>query len=159
LQSHPHLLLTYTWIFYMALFSGGRYVHGRLGQAGLAFWGAVGGEKTDADRFFNFWTFEGGEDGEDIKAEFKRRFNEVDECLMEEEREDVVAEAVFIMQSMVGIVHEIAETIGSAETAGQHPSLPKEQDEIHKRVSIRGGDEPSMRWLVLNTFCQWAWRK
>ncbi|KAE9373517.1 heme oxygenase-like protein [Stipitochalara longipes BDJ] len=41
-DSNPHVLLAYAWVFYMALFSGGRYLRAALAEAG--------GEGT------NFWT-------------------------------------------------------------------------------------------------------
>jgi heme oxygenase len=41
IESNPHVLLAYSWVFYMALFSGGRYLRAALADAGgegLAFW-------------------------------------------------------------------------------------------------------------------------
>ncbi len=148
IHERSHLLLAYTWIFYMALFSGGRYIRRKLRQAGPGFWGAVRGEKGDVDRYLNFWTFEGEEDGEDVKADFKRRFGEVEACLTEEEKEEVVAEAVLIMQSMLEVIPEIAETVGREKATGQTLVLPNEQDEKHKGVGLRGGHDPGMHWLL-----------
>jgi heme oxygenase len=34
----PHVLVAYAWVFYMALFSGGRYIRGLLQSAGTDFW-------------------------------------------------------------------------------------------------------------------------
>ncbi|KAN0107944.1 hypothetical protein V8E51_007686 [Hyaloscypha variabilis] len=36
--ANPHVLLAYTWVLYMALFSGGRYLRASLQKAGPAFW-------------------------------------------------------------------------------------------------------------------------
>lgn len=65
-------------------------------------------EKGDAvDGYLGFWTFEGDEDGEDLEAEFKARFASVEDILTEAEKEEVVQEAVFIMQSITEVVVEI----------------------------------------------------
>ena len=145
----PHLLLAYTWLLYMALFSGGRYIRARLREAGAEFWMTTGVDKErekggDGDigidkTSLSFWNFDGEADGEDVKAEFKQRFGEIEEWLTGEEREEVVQEAVFIMESLMGVVEEIAETVGK-------------EDPCPKAAGRRGGverDEPSVRWLCL----------
>ena len=141
----PHLLLAYTWLFYMALFSGGRYIRPRLREAGREFWTTTGGEKEkggniDLDEAaLSFWNFDGEEDGEDVKAEFKQRFAEIEGWLTGEERDEVVQEAVFIMDSLMGVVEEIAETVGR-------------EDLFEKATARHGGvegDEPSVRWLCI----------
>ncbi|KAK3378409.1 hypothetical protein B0H63DRAFT_246813 [Podospora didyma] len=38
IEKHPHVLLAYSWVFYMALFSGGRFIRGSLEAAGHEFW-------------------------------------------------------------------------------------------------------------------------
>jgi hypothetical protein len=40
ITNHPHVLVAYAWIFYMALFSGGRFIRAALEAAGPGFWGA-----------------------------------------------------------------------------------------------------------------------
>jgi len=37
-QAHPLVLIAYGWVFYMALFSGGRFIRAHLESAGEAFW-------------------------------------------------------------------------------------------------------------------------
>lgn len=37
-DTKPHILLAYIWVFYMALFSGGRYIRATLQDAGVEFW-------------------------------------------------------------------------------------------------------------------------
>ena len=139
----PHLLLAYTWLLYMALFSGGRYIRARLRGAGSEFWTITGEEKAGSihidEAALSFWNFEGEEDGEDVKAEFKQRFTEIEGWLTGEERDEVVQEAVFIMDSLMGVVTAIAETVGREnrcrKAAGRHGGVE--------------GDEPSVRWLCL----------
>ena len=152
--ARPHLLLAYAWVLYMALFSGGRYIRGRLRRAGVGFWNGWGGgggcgggmvgddgdddEKGDVvDRYLGFWTFEGEEDGEDLKAEFKERFAAVEGMLTEGEREEVVREAVFVMRSVTEVVVEISEVLGRGVSVADVEMGGKEDD------------EPSMRWLLL----------
>ena len=156
-----YILLAYNWTFYMALFSGGRYIRRKLKRAGPGFWSAqpaadhetntmvsheeVRGAKMilrelldkkvldeatyeeqtkkqnerrsnkclleDAEEkeeeALSFWHFEGDQDGEDIKADFKRRFASVEGYLNEEEKQEIVEEGVFVMESMHFIVQEI----------------------------------------------------
>ena len=155
----PHLLLAYTWVLYLALFSGGRYIRAGLRGAGAGFWhrGVEGGSEGGflgtglagegrgggVDGCLGFWTFEGEADGEDLKAGFKAGFAAVEGTLTEVEKEEVVREAVFIMQSMTGVVVEISEVVGTGNpvAAGQW---------VDQRLDGRKDeDEPSMRWLLL----------
>ncbi|KAH6636916.1 hypothetical protein F5144DRAFT_628897 [Chaetomium tenue] len=43
-RARPHVLLAYAWVFYMALFSGGRVLRGLLEGAGEGFWSGFGGD-------------------------------------------------------------------------------------------------------------------
>ena len=148
----PHLLLAYTWVLYMALFSGGRYIRTKLREAGREFWNSCaeaekkkekekdGDINIDIDKgALSFWNFDGEADGEDIKAEFKQRFADIEGWLNDEERKGVVQEAVFIMESLMGVVEEIAEIVGRDESfrkaAGRHGGVD--------------GEELSVRWLCL----------
>ena len=158
----PHLLLAYTWLLYMALFSGGRYIRQKLQQAGPGFWdsaeyrdGSVRlgekGEERVVDDFLSFWTFEGEEDGEDIKADFKRQFQDVEMALTGLEKDEVVQEAVFIMQSIIRMVKEIAEDVGGEHARSCQKQLARMsgEDDRHGRLEIQRTDELSMHWLLL----------
>ncbi len=150
-----HLLLAYAWVLYMALFSGGRYIRARLRGAGAGFWGEKGVEggkglgddekEAGMDGYLGFWTFEGEEDGEDLKAEFKDRFASVEGILTEAEKDEVVQEAVFIMQSMIGVVVEISEVFGTGLSEAAAGGRTVDDEMVDGRVH----DEPSMRWLLL----------
>ncbi|KAL6712714.1 hypothetical protein ACLMJK_009736 [Lecanora helva] len=144
-----HLLLPYTWILYMALFSGGRYIRSTLQQAGPEFW--LGPEKrnfTNVDDVLSFWTFEGDEDGKDIQKEFKHRFAEVEALLTEEQKQEVVQEGKFIMNSMGSVVQEIAEVVGTncskihvtRKSGGQSAEMTAQQQPEY---------DPSMQQLLL----------
>ena len=149
----PHLLITYTWLLYMALFNGGRYICAKLRQAGPAFWeNPLSKEEDDIDSCLCFWGFDGHGGGEDIKAEFKRRFARVEPCLTDGEKEEVVQEAVLVMQTMVEVVKDISHDVGSGRDAKQ-AGLANGQDTHIKRgksaVQRAAEDELSMSWLLL----------
>ncbi|KAH0538404.1 hypothetical protein FGG08_005004 [Glutinoglossum americanum] len=111
----PHVLIAYAWVMYMAIFSGGRWMRAQLLLAGPDFWSQPStlakpptssreARKTTSIQFFHF---EGPEDGEDIKQEFKRRFTELDQLLTPDERQDVVSEALQIFHYITMMVEEL----------------------------------------------------
>lgn len=110
----PHLLLAYTWLFYMALFSGGRHIRFALRNAGVHFWNSLSNEERKVDEYLAFWTFDGPSDGVYLKGNFKRRFTEAEAVLTEAEKEEVVAESVYIMQTLIVVVQEIAAVVGGS---------------------------------------------
>lgn len=205
----PHLLLAYTWVLYMALFSGGRYLRARLRDAGVGFWTSThigcgwdcdcdsrtrkGRRRrrmlehddddddddehenckkeadvsldADVDAYLTFWTFPGTSDGEDLKAEFKARFADIETSLTEGQKEEVVKETVFVMESVLGLVREMGEVL---DTAAGRPGKIDRMEEEGKgkgkgkadRMDEKGREEvekeeqeqeqgPSMRWLLL----------
>jgi heme oxygenase len=159
--SNPHVILAYTWVLYMALFSGGRYLRALLQKAGPAFWSKSPSHTTldqspknafpsERPRSFEeidpshiksyldrtkssseslapgsteglqFFYFDGEEDGEDIKREFKKRFAEADILLSEGEKDDIVQEAQHIFIYMVEMVGELDRICGSADPNTDH---------------------------------------
>jgi hypothetical protein len=62
---------------------------------------------TPTTRGLEFFHFDGEEDGEDIKKEFKKRFAEADVLLCEAEKEDIIKEAQHIFAFMVDMVGEL----------------------------------------------------
>ncbi|KFH46881.1 Heme-binding protein-like protein [Hapsidospora chrysogenum ATCC 11550] len=133
----PHVLLSYSYIFFMALFAGGRIIRARLHSAGHGFWdqtvspitSTTRGEqerepcvynmrKQDAfqvipDRFLRFGT---PSDGEDLKREFKKRLSESEAMLTAQQRRDIVQEAVCIFENMTRLMDQLDEVCG--ETTG-----------------------------------------
>ncbi|KAI9882258.1 MAG: hypothetical protein M1823_005996 [Watsoniomyces obsoletus] len=122
ITGNPHRLLAYAWIFYMALFSGGRWIRAQLYAAGPEFWAqqsqqkSNGGVKPNKDsqevptaqyQGLSFFHFPGDEDGEDIKRDFKARFAEVEHHLTVDERRDMVAESVRIFEFAIAMVQEL----------------------------------------------------
>ena len=138
----------------MALFSGGRYIRAKLRQAVPEFWPGLEAQESTVDEYLAFWTFEGNEDGKPIKAEFKRRFAEVEGVLTGGEKDDIVHEAVCIMQFMVGVVEEIATAVGGDGRFTQHEfAAGQHRNTVNgagaSGVELQVGDEPSMWWLLL----------
>lgn len=122
-RQRPHVLLAYAWCYYMAVFSGGRWIRAQLMNAGEGFWrekdtkdsGNRTSEKPSQaplqERGMALWNFDGGSDGEDIKAEFKRKLAEADTLLTVEQRQDIVDEAKAIFKFSALLVEELDEKL------------------------------------------------
>lgn len=128
----------------MALFSGGRHIRSALQHASPGFWtpplpprslSTQAPEKDDAP--LSFWSFDGDADGEDLKAEFKARFQDVEACLSEGEKEEVVSEGVRIMEGVRGVVEEIVGVVENRREQVRWMDGGKREEE-----------GPRMRWLL-----------
>ncbi|KAK4449129.1 heme-binding protein HMX1 [Podospora aff. communis PSN243] len=118
-SKHPHVLLAYAWVLYMALFSGGRMIRASLEEPGHGFWDCKAdplqptGRACENPMFdgeglpLSFFRFATPEDGEDLKAEFKKRLAEAEAQLSGEEIDDVVLEAVCIFDNMMLLVGQL----------------------------------------------------
>ncbi|KAG9380682.1 Heme-oxygenase multi-domain protein [Pyrenophora tritici-repentis] len=117
----PWTLVAYAWCFYMAIFSGGRWIRGGLLQAPPGFWPADhNGQEADLqDRGLSFWHFPGSADGEDIKAEFKARLAAAEDLFTPDERVDIIEEAKHIFRLCATLVDELDEMIGTDMQAAQ----------------------------------------
>ena len=137
----------------MALFSGGRYIRSTLHRAGQDFWIGPSSEKThELNDMLSFWAFDGEQDGEDIKADLKRRFAETEAWLSEEQKEEVVREGVFIMETMCDVVQEIALVVGRVGAAGDGGEVVLEKEErwqVQCERSVQQKDETAMEWLLM----------
>ena len=111
----PWTLVAYAWCFYMAVFSGGRWIRAGMLRAGEDFWPST---KEDGigleERGLSFWHFPGLHDGEDIKAEFKLRLEEAEQLFTDDQRIDVIEEAKNIFQLCAELVFELDDMVGSA---------------------------------------------
>ena len=126
ISAKPHVHIAYTWVFYMALFSGGRYIRSKLRSAGDEFWALEAPKKTSINGYtadedsestpLSFWSFSGALDGEDLKADYKSRVLEIEPSLALNERQDIINEAVDIMKRLLNIVQGI-------ELAAAHSNL------------------------------------
>ncbi|KAH8908835.1 heme oxygenase-like protein [Coniochaeta sp. PMI_546] len=112
-EKHPHVLLAYAWVLYMALFSGGRFIRATLESAGAhGFWTA--GESDSRQKRtapvhgpLDFFHFPTPQDGEDLKHEFKQRLANLGPLLTESEREDIVKEAICIFENLILVINQL----------------------------------------------------
>lgn len=99
-----------------------------------------------------FWSFDDEQDGNELKIEFKRRFAVAEKALSEDERKEVVDEAVWIMDTMVEVVGEMADMLGKdlgSEDAKSRPAVASAPGAIDGRKGGTELAEESMRWLLL----------
>lgn len=129
-STRPHILVAYAWVMYMALFNGGRWMRSELFTAGDKFWGpdshalADKRDKGGWNTTLNFFQFDGSQDGEDIKQEFKIRLSEMEGLLKPEERLDIVREAQDIFIHCAHLVEELDDIVAAQRTT-QPMTLPQ----------------------------------
>ena len=108
----PHVLIAYSWVMYMAIFSGGRWIRQQLSNAGVEFWtGTLDCPQVEKNNIsllelpgFSFLSFDGEQDGEDMKALFKARLAEAETLLTYQERQDVVLAARELFNDCIALV-------------------------------------------------------
>jgi heme oxygenase len=112
--SKPHVLVAYTWVMYMAIFSGGRWIRSQLASAEPEFWtshtnaGPALAEKTPLGMpGFSFLSFDGEEDGEDIKVEYKKQLAEGESLLTVQERKDIMEASQELFERCIAIVKKL----------------------------------------------------
>lgn len=136
-EDKPHVLIAYAYIFYMALFAGGRFIRASLEYAGPDFWsrqpspikptmrpcesrthlddqptseGESGsGHKSHKsyDYPLRFFHFSTPSDGEDLKTEFKKRLADAEAILTSRERADIIQESIAIFDHMTLVVGQL----------------------------------------------------
>ncbi|KAF2126967.1 heme oxygenase-like protein [Dothidotthia symphoricarpi CBS 119687] len=154
----PWTLVSYAWCFYMAVFSGGRWIRGGLLNAGPEFWPAS--DKVDLQQCgLSFWHFPGAHDGEDIKADFKTRLGAAEALFTPDERVDIIEEAKAIFHLCAGLVQELDELVGTdlslAETNRRQPTPSEEKPPMNEKKAesvtrvgrISVPNDPLMRFL------------
>jgi heme oxygenase len=124
--SKPHVLVAYTWVMYMAIFSGGRWIRSQLASAEPEFWtshtnaGPALAEKTPLGMpGFSFLSFDGEEDGEDIKVEYKKRLAEGESLLTAQEREDIMEASQELFERCISIVKKLDIEVRRQKIASQ----------------------------------------
>lgn len=126
MRRKPHVFVAFAWVFYMATFSGGRWIRQQLLNAGEEFWtgeasGGSNSEKRNLDTSlrppgFTFLSFDGEQDGEDIKASFKLRLADAETILTAEEQHEIIDVAGRLFDRCLGLVGEL-DAIGVWERA------------------------------------------
>jgi heme oxygenase len=156
IRTKPHTVLAYTWVMYMALFNGGRIIRDHLIEAGPEFWQVsknptnfgvakdVGAHKARlnlalADRL-QFWYFDSDSDGDDIKEDFKTRFDMAASQLTASERVDIVDEAVRIFEMLREMVDRLDENAKFGLYANQDSKVQpaRQQSRWSQRTDTTG---------------------
>lgn len=110
----PHVLLSYAWAMYLALFNGGRWIHRQLASTGPAFWG-------NENFPLSFWDFEesndGDRDSEGLKIQFKNAFLDASTLLTDAEMEDVIDEAKKLFDMCSKMVLHLDNTVPTQPVA------------------------------------------
>lgn len=121
-DAKPHVQIAYTWVFYLALFSGGRYIRAKLRSVGEDFWASAGLTQSDGEFSeesekgtigLSFWEFSGTSDGKDLKEDYQSRIHDLEASLTLEERQEIVNEAMYIMLKLIAIAKEIKHSVSS----------------------------------------------
>jgi heme oxygenase len=155
----PHALVAYAWCYYMAVFSGGRWIRGELTKAPDPFWrsaaqaigkGTEAGEPPLSERGLSLWNFDGEQDGEDIKAQFKARLADADVLFTDEERVDVIEEAKQIFVRSAQLVEELDRVLGTDIEVLKRP-----QQQLHDTTTVEEKEEG----LVMSTKEAVMWLK
>ncbi|QIW94958.1 hypothetical protein AMS68_000476 [Peltaster fructicola] len=120
-QDKPHILVAYAWIMYMAIFSGGRWIRQQLSSASNDFWNTNSDEKSLDTPGFTFLSFDAANDGEELKATFKRNLAQADEILSKEEREDIVNTGEDLFQHCIELIEKIDRDVWWTESTANWP--------------------------------------
>ena len=118
----PYLVMSYAWIFYLAIFSGGRYMRASLQRSFDEAW--LPGLAPEVERrqagYLVFWTFGRDEqESEEVRATFKRNFEGMAGRLDDDQREEVVKEAVDIMDRLIEIIEDLGRLFDSHRVAAE----------------------------------------
>lgn len=106
---------------YLAIFNGGRWIRSQLLSTTCTspFWP----NGVSPEDCLTFWHFDGDQDGEDIKDDFKARYEVAAAQLTEMERQDVVEEAVEIFKLCARIVEDLDLAFAAKEEKERSPAL------------------------------------
>jgi heme oxygenase len=141
----PHVLLAYAWCYYMAVFSGGRWIRGELLKAGEEFWhnGASQRDREKPlpleDRGLAFWNFDGTEDGEDIKLLFKAKLSSAHDFFTPEQVQDIILESQNVFKYSAKLVEELDEKLGTDLDNGTLSGRAGESTEKRKGAGAANG--------------------
>ncbi|OCK85648.1 heme oxygenase-like protein [Lepidopterella palustris CBS 459.81] len=141
----PHTLVAYAWCYYMAVFSGGRWIRSELlNKGGEAFW-RQGSGKTDepvplSEAGLSFLHFPGTEDGIDIKAVFKQRLEAAETLFTPAERADVIAESQEIFKYSAALVHELDANLATdLQKVAAAEAAEREQEKDNEKGKEKAG--------------------
>ncbi|OAL49096.1 heme oxygenase-like protein [Pyrenochaeta sp. DS3sAY3a] len=152
----PWTLVSYAWCFYMAIFSGGRWIRAGLTKVPSEFWPASAPDTQSPDlstHGLSFWHFPGAHDGEDIKSAFKAHLSAHEHIFTAAQRIDIIEEAKSIFTLAAALVHEldaqIGTDLGALKGARVHGSgAEKEGEKDGARLSEGVVDEKTTLLIV-----------
>ncbi|KAK4633197.1 hypothetical protein CLAFUR0_03313 [Fulvia fulva] len=128
MRQKPHVCVAFAWVFYMAVFSGGRWIRQQLANAGPEFWegkspltpSTAAAEKVatssreDIDQpvpldisGYSFLSFDSDNDGEELKALFKTRLALAEDLLTPDEKQDIINVAEQLFDKSIFLVTEL----------------------------------------------------
>ncbi|KJX99306.1 hypothetical protein TI39_contig364g00002 [Zymoseptoria brevis] len=117
MRRQPHVLVAFAWVFYMATFSGGRWIRQQLANSGDEFWKQNPPLENDTKTpnlelpGFTFLSFDGTQDGEDIKADFKFRLGSAESLLTSEEKDDIILVSQQLFERCTLLVSELDQKV------------------------------------------------
>ena len=123
IKQKSHIIIAYTWVMYMALFNGGRWIRTQLTSARDSSWTRSNFDtnspkaENSHEQGLSFWHFPGPRDGEDIKNDFKSHLDEVENQLTLEERQDIIDEAKVVFENCALLVEELDGILAAKQRA------------------------------------------
>ncbi|RDA84106.1 hypothetical protein CP532_1490 [Ophiocordyceps camponoti-leonardi (nom. inval.)] len=165
-EDRPHILVAYAHVLFMALFAGGRFINGRLKAAGNEFWWSLRGgppshhhhhhfnpqhhrlssetdplEEAVPLRFFHF---EGPDDGNDLKHEFKRLLAESEAILTHGEKMEILEEGICIFERVGLLVAQLDSVCGSLKSKPQRAAFSTSSPPPPATTSVAARSSPAI---------------
>ena len=136
-RERPHLFIAHVYVWYMAVLSGGRYLHRTLRDVEPKFWGHA---SQDDEAGYSFLVAD-----LDAKPYLKARLAEWDALLSEGERAEVVAETEVIYDMTIKLVNRLEAELPCIMGGVYRDELceglglaGKEEEEERRRAALRG---------------------
>lgn len=117
IRERPEVLVAFAWIFYMATFSGGRWIREQLANGGVEFWTGHKDIESPVERQgqstlfdlpgFSFLSFPGDHDGEDLKMSFKARLAQAEDLLTDKQKQEIIDVSQEIFDKCLGLVTDL----------------------------------------------------
>lgn len=136
----PWTLVSYAWCFYMAVFSGGRWIRAELLKADPSFWQESKEEEKSStlhlpEHGLSLWHFPGQFDGEDIKVDFKTRLAAAETLFTPDQRVDIIEEAKNIFTLCATLVQELDDMVGT-EIARANQDISAKTVDAHEKLAL-----------------------
>ncbi|OAA72548.1 hem oxygenase-like, multi-helical [Cordyceps fumosorosea ARSEF 2679] len=136
IQKQPLLIVTYTYILYMALFAGGRIICKKLKLAGDDFWQTPLAPikptmqlcipvPSQDELPLSFFRFDNPNNGEDLKVEYKRILKMIESAIDSDEADAIVGEATNVFRHILSI-EELLEAVFKDDPSDGAATMPGE---------------------------------